>query len=145
MSLFLVAGIFSTLSLLMLVDEYIHRKRGLPKWERVGHPLDTLTVLIAIGVAMTQPFESSQVLYWSLAIFSCFFITKDEWIHHRECSAREMWLHAVLFLMHPVMFFAIFELWKMGRLDWLAFGAAGIAGFAVYQIVYWNWIRRALP
>ncbi len=29
----------------MAVDEvHFHRQRGLPRWERLGHPLDTLTV-----------------------------------------------------------------------------------------------------
>src|SRR5262245_62756094 len=30
----------------MAVDEfYFHRRRGLPRWERLGHPLDTLAAL----------------------------------------------------------------------------------------------------
>ncbi len=34
----------------MAVDElHFHRRRGLGRWERLGHPLDTLTVLACIG------------------------------------------------------------------------------------------------
>ena len=33
--------------LFMFVDEfYYHHKRGLPRWERMGHPADTISVLI---------------------------------------------------------------------------------------------------
>ena len=34
--------------LAIFFDEfYFHHRRGLGKWEKVGHPLDTLTVLMA--------------------------------------------------------------------------------------------------
>ncbi|HWU42647.1 MAG TPA: hypothetical protein VN132_04380, partial [Bdellovibrio sp.] len=34
---------------IMLIDEFFfHHKRGLPRWERIGHPLDTITVLTCL-------------------------------------------------------------------------------------------------
>src|SRR5690606_8631765 len=81
---------------LMLVDEFLfHRRRGLPRWERIGHPLDTLTVLIP--VALTTVFPPTAAFtgaFLAMALFSCLFVTKDEWIHARHCAPGEQWLHA---------------------------------------------------
>ena len=42
--------------LAMLVDELLfHRRRGLPRWERIGHPIDTLSVLACYGVSLWLP------------------------------------------------------------------------------------------
>src|SRR6185295_1334290 len=42
--------------LAMAVDElWFHRRRGLPRWERLGHPLDTLTVALCYGWLVALP------------------------------------------------------------------------------------------
>ena len=47
-------AVFGTQAALMMVDElHFHRRRGLPRWERIGHPLDTATVLVCYGTALT--------------------------------------------------------------------------------------------
>jgi 2-polyprenyl-6-hydroxyphenyl methylase / 3-demethylubiquinone-9 3-methyltransferase len=98
-------------ALAMAVDEaYFHRRRGLPRWERIGHPLDTLT--------------------------------KDEAVHARLCTAGEQWLHAILFVLHPIVLAAFALLWRAGHTDILAVQLALVAGFGIYQVVYWNVIRR---
>ena len=40
----------------MVVDEgWFHRRRGLPRWERLGHPLDTLTIAVCLGWLVVGP------------------------------------------------------------------------------------------
>jgi hypothetical protein len=97
----------------MLVDElWFHRRRGLPAWERWGHPLDTLTVLACYALALAlPPTRNGLFLYAGAAIVSTLFITKDEWIHARHCGGGESWLHACLFALHPVLL-AIAGAWR---------------------------------
>ena len=59
----------------MLVDELLfHRARGLPKWERIGHPLDTLTVVTTYAWALLHtPTKGAVVGFALLAAFSCLF------------------------------------------------------------------------
>src|SRR5689334_19220146 len=86
-----------------------HRKRDLPKWERIGHPLDTLSVLACLLFILFVPYSSGGVLkgYIALAIFSCLMVTKDEFVHKHHCPAAEHWLHALLFLNHPALLTAL--------------------------------------
>ena len=133
----------------MLVDECLyHRRRGLPSWERVGHPIDTATVVACFAwLLATRPSRGNVLVYGLLAAFSCLFVTKDEPTHAVSCSAGEHWLHAVLFLLHPVVFIAAGYLWWTGSLRIvLVAGAVLTAGFGTYQLLYWNgpWRRPRL-
>lgn len=159
-------------SLGMLLDEaWFHRRRNLPPWERWGHPLDTLTVLACYTLALAlPPTRGGLALYVSAAAFSSLFVTKDEWIHARRCSGGEMWLHAFLFVMHPILL-GIAGAWRFapvfapyGNLQATlpadlapdagrAFFALFLTGqtaltalFLCYQLLYWNgpW-KPALP
>src|SRR4051812_22485242 len=93
---------FALQGLAMAVDEiWFHRRRGLPRWERVGHPLDTVTLVACVTwLVVTRPGDPTALpIYIGLGIFSLLFVTKDEPVHARLCSAGEHWLHAVLFLL----------------------------------------------
>ena len=143
--------------LAMMVDEfYFHRKRGLPRWERIGHPLDTLTVLASYSCVLFLPPTTSFIsLFVGISIFSCIFVTKDEFVHKEKCSAAEQWLHSVLFILHPIGFAVIGWIWVQQNLPtelslffWTSIQVQGclILGFLFYQIFYWNvvWkIKRA--
>ena len=76
------------------------------------HFLDTLIFLaclvLPILVAPTPP--NIRLFAW-MAVGSCLLITKDEFIHQRLCSGGEHWLHAVLFILHPIVLFATAFLW----------------------------------
>ena len=125
----------------MMVDEfYFHRRRGLSVWERRGHPLDTATVLLAFAYLAFTPRESFHLAgYVGLAAFSCLFVTKDEWVHQRECGAAEQWLHSVLFLLHPMVFVSAYLAVGDETLKpffWIQCALA--VAFFVYQGVYWN-------
>ena len=131
----------------MLVDEgYFHRRRGLPRWERIGHPLDTLTIALCLGwlVAMPRTAPHALPVYVALAIASTLFVTKDEPIHARLCGAGEHWLHAVLFVLHPIVLAAFAWWWWTGAQTFLVVQLALTLAFVTYQLVYWNRRARSL-
>lgn len=141
----------------MGVDElYFHRQRSLPRWERWGHPLDTLTAFLCLlWILFFPPTPQSIALYAALVLFSSLFITKDEWVHHHHCPAGEHWLHAVLFVLHPVVLIGVGLLWPAVHSQtspWLRFngfeatfllGNTVLVGlFGLYQLVYWNFVWK---
>jgi hypothetical protein len=131
---------------LILIDElYFHRQRGLPAWERWGHPLDTLSVLMPIGfLLLASPSIRNLGIYIGLAIFSCLFVTKDEFVHTELCGKAERWLHANLFLLHPVVFFCAGLLWWRGEMPWMIPLEALLLGlFAHYQLIYWGILAKS--
>ena len=145
-------------ALALAVDEFfLHHRRGLPQWERWGHPLDTLSVLIVNVLALSFSFsEHFLFLFVLLGLFSCLFVTKDEWVHSKECSAFEHWLHGILFVCHPLTFVSTCFFWILrDRPTIVGFdlfasqtGAVVLIGqvvtlsaFFAYQIIYWNFVR----
>jgi hypothetical protein len=142
----------------MAADEaYFHYRRPLPRWERLGHPLDTLTVLLCWSVILfVAPGPMAIAVYTALSALSCLCVTKDEWVHARCCSAGEHWLHALLFILHPLTLVSAGLLWPAvytGAASALAFGWPHYTGwerpfflanaaltllFGLYQLVYWN-------
>jgi hypothetical protein len=137
-------------ALAMFFDElHFHRQRALPRWERVGHPLDTCTVLACFAVAaLAPPTTTWLAVYVALAAFSCLFITKDEAVHAERCSPGEHWLHSVLFVLHPIVLGAVALFWVRGLGTFVVAQAAMTLAFGLYQFVYWNlswrpsWLRR---
>jgi 2-polyprenyl-6-hydroxyphenyl methylase / 3-demethylubiquinone-9 3-methyltransferase len=125
----------------LAVDEGVfHRRRGLPRWERIGHPLDTLTLVACLSwLVASHPGTTTLSVYLGLAMFSTLFVTKDEWIHAELCSGGEQWLHALLFTLHPIVLGAAGVLWWRGEHPGVIVAqlAAAIA-FGLYQAIYWN-------
>jgi 2-polyprenyl-6-hydroxyphenyl methylase/3-demethylubiquinone-9 3-methyltransferase len=133
-------------ALAMLVDEgHFHRRRGLARWERIGHPLDTLTIAACLTWLLAGGGVAGYVV---LAVGSTLFVTKDEPIHAKVCGAGEQWLHAVLFALHPVVLASYAWLAWSGpsrsgpQLSILAGQLAVTVAFAIYQVAYW-WPRGA--
>ena len=104
-------------ALAILFDEfYFHVKRGLPKWERLGHPLDTLSLLVCLLFVIGVPYEPYALkIYGCLAVFSCLMVTKDEFIHKTHCPASENWLHACLFILHPITLAITSLIWPLSQ------------------------------
>ena len=54
---------FLAQAIVISVDEsVIHNRRDLPRWERSGHPLDTLSVLVVNALAATFVFSENALL-----------------------------------------------------------------------------------
>lgn len=144
---------FAVQALCMAVDEfYFHWRRKLPRWERLGHPLDTLTVVIGLGwLLCVPPSGAALAVYAGLALFSSLFVTKDEFVHREVCSAGEQWLHSMLFVWHPLVLLCAGLLWPAWHGETLSFiryvgferqfflgNALLTGGFGLYQYVFWN-------
>ena len=131
---------------LIIFDEWVfHRKRGLPRWERIGHPLDTLSVVLSLALPAFFTYSPLFLkIYIALAILSCLMVTKDEWVHKHHCPAAEHWVHAMLFLNHPILLTAAAFLWASG-ISWLVGflqmqWSLGLI-FMLYQTIYWNFLH----
>jgi hypothetical protein len=133
----------------MFVDEaWFHQKRGLPRWERIGHPIDTLTTAACYAwLVATRPDQSFALpVYIALSALSCLVITKDEFVHARLCTGGEHWVHAVLFILHPLVFAAFGLIWARGLAPWLLPAMLGLMiAYAAYQFFYWRWWWRHYP
>ena len=135
--------------ILILVDEgWFHRRRGLPRWERIGHPLDTLTAAACIGwLAVHRPGGEALAVYAGLAFFSSVFVTKDSFVHSSLCSAGENMAHSILYVLHPIVFLGFGLLWLSGRDLWaVRVQLALTIAYAAYQFVFWNlvWDPKSL-
>lgn len=127
--------------IVMMIDEfYFHHKRGLPLWEKIGHPLDSLTVISCyLFLVLKNPTETNIKIYIGLCIFSSLFITKDEFVHAKKCEPLENWLHSVLFILHPITLLAAGIIW-INQLSstFLIIQLFIILTFMIYQIVFWG-------
>jgi biotin transporter BioY len=128
----------------MIVDElWFHRRRGLPRWERIGHPVDTASVALTYAWALCNlPTGGGLAGYIALATLSSLLVTKDEPMHRRLCTAGETWLHALLFVLHPVVFLCFGLLWQSGERTLLGLQLAATVAFGMYQLVYWSVIWK---
>lgn len=131
------------------VDEgYFHIKRGLPKWERIGHPVDTLSVIFCFAFVFFIPYSDAMIKWYiGLALFSCLMVTKDEFVHKHHCPASEQWLHALLFINHPIMLASLGYLWTKihegnSVFPFLISQAVLICVFFLYQVIYWNFVWK---
>lgn len=138
----------------MAFDEFhFHRRRDLPRWERIGHPLDTLTVLVCLlWLVLVPPSPATISIYVTLAVFSCLFVTKDEGVHLKLCGEAEQRLHALLFTLHPLVLLGAGMLWPgslgFGCGEWIRCSGeerrfligvcVAVFGFGLFQFVYWN-------
>jgi 2-polyprenyl-6-hydroxyphenyl methylase / 3-demethylubiquinone-9 3-methyltransferase len=140
----LVAIPIAAQALAMVVDEgWFHRRRGLPRWERIGHPLDTLTIVMCLAwLVITSPSSTTLGVYIGLATFSTLFVTKDEPVHAKLCGAGEHWLHAMLFVLHPIVLAAFGLLWWCGATTPVVMQLGVAIAFALYQVIYWNVVRK---
>lgn len=155
---------FALQALCIAFDEiYFHHKRGLPKWERLGHPLDTLSLLTCLAIALYVPFSPFNLnIFIGLSIFSCLLVTKDEFIHKQHASGAENWLHALLFLLHPITLILTGLIWPISQGQFLSMGfteflpmdfdqpslfsfflyiqTVVVFIFFLYQVLYWNFL-----
>ena len=125
---------------LMAIDELLfHRRRGLPRWERIGHPIDTASVFACFAMTLVLPPARGALIGYALfAALSCALVTKDEFVHAARCQPAEHWLHAMLFVLHPLLLIAGAVLWLEGARWILLAQTLATLAFGIYQAVYWN-------
>ncbi len=160
--LYLILIPFILQALVIGFDEaYFHIRRGLPLWERIGHPVDTLTVFFCLFFTLFVPYSASSLKWFiALCVFSCLMVTKDEWVHKHHCPASANWLHALLFLNHPIFLFSVGLIWRistgislpswlLGMQNYSSFlhnmlviQTVSISLFFLYQVIYWNFIWK---
>jgi hypothetical protein len=126
---------------LMIFDEfYYHHRRGLGRWESMGHPVDTLFFLACFIYALFA--DSANVGgFVALAVLSTLIITKDEFVHAKLCPGTEHWLHALLFAIHPVSLYALYLAWTNGLVVLITLQTILIVLFGTYQVIYWNLMK----
>lgn len=149
---------FLVLGILMSFDEfYYHFKRGLPLWERIGHPFDSLTVFACALFCYLSDFTSTNIWYFILLFtVSIISITKDEFVHQKYCDGGEQWFHSILFILHPLMILGFGLLWYLSQTltinrpgelyaigpslakSILLFQTIAILLYTFYQIIFWN-------
>ena len=140
LSSFLLQG-----AILFFDELYFHRKRGLPLWEKFSHPIDSFSVLICYLFLFVSEYNESKLkIFIGLSVLSCLLITKDEFVHKAQAPAAENWLHALLFIVHPVPFIAAGLLWAEAT-EKLSFGlmAVFVLLFMLYQIIYWSFFEKS--
>lgn len=128
----------------MLIDEfYFHHKRGLGKWESLGHPVDTLLFLVCFIYAAIIPYSAlNEIDFVILSIISSLIITKDEFVHTKQSSVAENYLHALLFILHPLALIVLYKFWQTGETIFINLQILVITAFMFYQIIYWNFLRK---
>lgn len=130
----------------MFFDEfYFHHKRGLPTWEKIGHPIDSFFVFLCyFFLNFNLPTPGNIKVYIALCAFSCLLITKDEFVHTERCEAKENWLHALLFVLHPITFLAAGFIWyNQPNAPFLMIQSTIIFVFMLYQIFYWGFYGKS--
>jgi 2-polyprenyl-6-hydroxyphenyl methylase/3-demethylubiquinone-9 3-methyltransferase len=131
--------------MLMFLDETVyHRARGLGEWESWGHMADSAFFAAALSLpAYVAPSPFGERAYLVMALLSTLLVTKDEWIHARECGGTEQWVHALLFALHPCVLFAVGALWARGEGAVLrAALPPAVLALTAYQWAYWIGGRR---
>lgn len=125
----------------MFFDEFIfHRSRYLPRWEQIGHPADTLSTLLTLLIPTFFSYHQfTSNVFIGLAIFSCLLITKDEFVHSKYCKPLEHWLHAVLFILHPITFICAYLMWvERKHSNFFNIQFSLISLFLIYQLLPWS-------
>lgn len=135
----LLIGAICLQGLLVAFDEfYFHWRRNLPRWERLGHPLDSVSLLMPVGLlAFFNKTPLIESLYGILGILSCLCITKDEWIHRKYSEPGESWVHSLLFVLHPAVLLSGYFSWGSSPFVIKGFFFS-ILAFGIYQIIFWN-------
>ena len=127
----------------MFVDEFVyHQKRRLGRWESLGHTVDSFFFLLPFLYCLY--FEEASFFY-GICIVSTLIITKDEFVHNKECGPAEQWLHSALFIIHPIALFALKTAWDQKLYTFIKVQAVIIGLFMLYQFFYWNIYAKQRP
>ncbi len=140
-----VMAFFAQSGLITLDEWACHRRRLLPRWELIGHPVDTFCLILFFTALTILPSASApaRAVVLILGGLSCLITTKDEWVHKDLSTGFENWLHAMLFLIHPVVAGLYFLLWMQsapGSATLFHISLVMTVLFFIYQCIT-GWLR----
>lgn len=123
-----------------------------------GHEIPLLLPLVEQSLAiLVDDFYLHVARGVSPAAFSCLFVIKEEFVDADVCALAQH-VHAVLFVVHPLLFAVLALLRSLyhapagaivwleqvrGRASALPIQAAFLTLYMIYQAVYWNRIWKA--
>ncbi len=132
-------------------DEYfLKRKRELSQAEINSGILDGILFLFVVSLTIFTTFsESLGYIYIGFSGLSCISIVKNEFFYPKDIERVERIVHALLYVLHPLILYCFYASWKMGffvsdmtywmlQLCYLILGVKTVT----YHIVYWNYIHR---
>lgn len=103
-----------------------------------------MALIASLSIPLLLPHTQANLrLYCVLGVISCLLITKDEWIHAKACEWKELWLHSVLFIVHPALLILVAVSWGQDSSSialhfMLEFQIVAMLIFSAYQVVYWS-------
>jgi hypothetical protein len=101
------------LSLHALDEHFCHRERALSRTERAGRLGELLLWLTLHGLVIFAVFTPALgALYAALATSTLLFLTRHEW-RGRVCTPREAGLHALQYLLSPVLLLTLGAMWPV--------------------------------
>lgn len=140
--------------ILFTFDEYIvHKKRSLSQKEVNSGLIDGVLFLSTVALTLFTKFSSLlEIIYISLGFLSCVAIIKHEMFLPPDITKRERVIHAVLYILHPLILYAFYVSWKsdffntnltywMMQLGYFALGFKAIT----YHVIYWNYVYERNP
>lgn len=141
-------------ALVFFYDEYIlHKKRVLSQKEVNSGLIDGLLFLSTVAMTLFTTYTKQLgYLYIALGFLSCLAILKHELFLPSDISPKERLVHAILYVLHPLILYAFYTSWKMNffatnltywmlQLGYFALGFKAIS----YHVIYWNYIYERNP
>lgn len=129
-----------------LIDEPLHCKRGLNRWEKISHPVDALCSAITFAIGYFACIYKTSLLFWSFcltALITIIMSFKDEFVHKEHCSAQENLVHAAMFSLNAaaLCFGSVVVLVEGSAWVFLVSGAFALLAM-LWQISFWFFWRK---
>ncbi len=132
-------------------DEYVlNKRRDLSQGEINSALIDGIIYLSTVAFTIFTTYSDVLgSLYVFLASCSCISIIKNEYFYPNNLPKIERIIHAILYILHPLILYAFYLSWKenffqtnmtywMLQLGYMALGFKAMS----YHVIYWNFIHR---
>ncbi len=136
---------------LYFVDEYILRKQRDVSQKEINSVLvDGLLFLSIVAMTIFTSYSKNLgYIYLVLSALSCISIVINEAFYPASLSCKERVIHALLYILHPLILYAFYSSWKMDFFNtnmtywWLQLGYLVLGAKAItYHVIYWNFIHN---
>ena len=156
-----VASLFAIYFGLYAADELVfHRKRGLHPTARWGHPTDLLLLAACAAYTLIVPYgDLTKIPFGILALFALISPLKDERLHAGKTDGSEQLVHAIRYMLQPLVIIMLGGLWPfLLGVNFMVgmmlpfdpeslrpvFGGFAFAcvALAIFQFTYWMVLRK---